>query len=218
MADYLIPIPFFLKKEGGLSRATTDSASKNPSPCLYKGVYGWHTNKGVTWSTFNGNAQSLGYEASCSNFISMPMDIWAKIFKLKFWNFWDCDNIPYQSLADFMTWTVWGSGGGSFGKVAGSIGFLRGFLLTKGLICNSKADVRMHLIALADQDEKKLWFDLIQYRYDWYALLNKPIYLNGWRNALDRYKVWGLGKYTFLPKNDNTLISAALFFFSSYST
>ena len=217
MADYLIPIPFFLKKEGGLSKATTDSASSNPSPCLYKGVYGWHTNKGVTWSTFKSNSQSLGYEASCNNFISMPMEIWAKIFKLRFWNFWDSDNIPYQSIADFMTWTVWGSGGGQFGKVRGSVGFLRGFLVTKGLICNSKNDVKNHLISLASEDERKLWLDLIQYRYDWYAKLNQPDNLKGWRNGLDNYKKWGLENYTFSSKNDNPL-SAALFFLSSLFT
>lgn len=218
MANYLIPVPFFLKKEGGLSKATTDAAHLYPSPCLHKGVYGWHTNKGVTWQTFKGNAQSLGYEASCFNFISMPMEIWAKIFKLRFWSFWDCDNIPYQSIADFMTWTVWGSGGGQFGKVKGSVGFLRGFLVTKGLICNSKQDVTNHLIALADQDEQKLWLDLIQYRWDWYSKLNQPANLNGWRNALDNYKKWGLENYSFLPKNDNTPISAVFFFLSSLFT
>ena len=39
-----------LKWEGGLSRATTDSASKNSSPYVHEGVTGWHTNRGITYT------------------------------------------------------------------------------------------------------------------------------------------------------------------------
>jgi len=216
MADYLFSVPFFLAKEGGLSRASSDTASQNPSPCTYKSKTGWHTNKGVTWSTFKSNS-SLGYEPTCTNFIAMPFDIWAKIFKVRFWNFWDCDNIPFQSLADFMTWTVWGSGGGQFGQVRGSVGFLRGFLITKNLVCNSKEDVKNHLISLAELDEKKLWLELIEYRYNWYEKLNQPVNLNGWRNALNKYKIWGEKSYSF-KKIDNSPLALIGFFFSSFFT
>jgi len=34
MADYLFSVPFFLAKEGGLSRASSDTASQNPLPVL----------------------------------------------------------------------------------------------------------------------------------------------------------------------------------------
>ena len=73
MADYRNIISFIKSKEGGLSSATTDTASRNPSPCG-NGSNGqpYHTNKGVTWSTFSSNASSLGYSASCSNFLNMP--------------------------------------------------------------------------------------------------------------------------------------------------
>jgi len=147
----------------------------------------------------------------------MPFDIWAKIFKVRFWNFWDCDNIPFQSLADFMTWTVWGSGGGQFGQVRGSVGFLRGFLITKNLVCNSKEDVKNHLMSLAELDEKKLWLELIEYRYNWYEKLNQPVNLNGWRNALNKYKIWGEKSYSF-KKIDNSPLALIGFFFSSFFT
>jgi len=45
MADIKYITGFTEKWEGGLSRATTDTASKNPSPYTYKGQTGWHTNK-----------------------------------------------------------------------------------------------------------------------------------------------------------------------------
>lgn len=200
MADYKFPIPFFLKKEGGLSRATTDSASRNPSPCTFNGKTGYHTNKGVTYSSFVGLAPKLGYSPSCENFLSMPTSIWGKIFKNGYWNFWKCDNIPYQSVADFMCWTVWGSGGGSWSKKSGSIGFLYGFLKSKGYIATSKDNIKELLLQLAAKDERSLWIELIEYRYNWYARLNQPANLKGWRNALNAYKVWGLEKYTFEEK------------------
>lgn len=199
MANYKKVIPFFLQKEGGLSRATTDTASKNPAPCSYQGKTGYHTNKGVTWSTFKNNAGKLDYSATCSNFISMPSDIWGKIFKNSFWDFWDSDNIPFQSIADFMTWTVWGSGGGTFGGSSGSVPHLTKYLKKNhNITATSKNDVKNQLIKLAEiKGERELWEDLIQYRYDWYATLNQPANLKGWRNGLMNYKDWGLKNYNF---------------------
>ena len=66
--------------EGGLSRNTTDSASSMPAPWMYKGVTGWHTNKGVTYKAFVGLANKVGYEISAENFFTMPDRIWDGIF------------------------------------------------------------------------------------------------------------------------------------------
>ena len=63
MANYKKIMPFVRKWEGGLSNNKSDNASKNPSPCEYNGKKGWHTNKGVTWTTFKGSA-NLGYTAN----------------------------------------------------------------------------------------------------------------------------------------------------------
>ena len=69
MADYTNIINFIKAKEGGLSSATTDTASRNPSNCG-NGSNGkpYHTNKGVTWSTFKSLSSKLGYSATCDNF------------------------------------------------------------------------------------------------------------------------------------------------------
>ena len=79
MANYRNIVSFIKSKEGGLSSATTDTASRNPAPCG-NGSNGkpYHTNKGVTWETFSSNASSLGYTASCSNFLNMPMKFGVK--------------------------------------------------------------------------------------------------------------------------------------------
>lgn len=203
MANYKVVIPYFLKKEGGLSRAITDTASRNPSPCIYQGVGGWHTNKGVTWGSFVTNAPKLGYQANCANFISMPADIWSRIFKKAYWDYWNSDNIQQQSIADFMTWTVWGSGAG------GSKSFLSKFLKSKGINASSYNDIRTAIINLAERNEKQTWLDLIQFRSDWYVTLNQPANLKGWRNSLNNYREWGLKTYTF-EKKKGGLIFAAL--------
>ena len=73
--------PLTLKWEGGLSRATTDTASKNPSPYIHNGVSGWHTNKGITYQTFKAAANKYGFVNNAENFINMPDAIWDKIAK-----------------------------------------------------------------------------------------------------------------------------------------
>jgi len=110
MADYKIVIPFILKWEGGLSRATTDTASRNPSPCTFNGQTGWHTNKGVTWATFTTLASRLGYAATCTNFQRMPEDIWGKIFKVGFWDAIGGDQIKSQAIANVAADFAWGAG------------------------------------------------------------------------------------------------------------
>jgi len=197
MANYKFAIPFYLKKEGGLSRAATDSASRNPSPCVIRGVTGWHTNKGVTWGSFTGNAGKVGYSPSCGNFAAMPQSIWQGIFKKSYWNFWDSDSIPYQSIADFMTWSVWGSGGGSFSRGTGSQGFLKRFVQSQGYSPQNKSEIRAALMHMAKRNEKATWLKMIQARRDFYVRLNQPANIRGWNNALDKYVKWGDEHYSF---------------------
>ena len=205
MANYKFAVPYYLKKEGGLSRATTDTASRNPAPCTINGQTGWHTNKGVTWETFKNNA-NLGYTANCENFKNMPANIWGLIYKKRFWDFWNSYAIPYQSIADFLTWSVWGSGGGTFTGTRGSIPFWRNFLLKNyQYVAKNKADIRRKMLELAQtKGEREFWAEMVQYRWDWYARLNQPANLRGWRRALDGYKDWGIANYDFSQKKKLT--------------
>lgn len=104
-------VPFIKKWEGGLSRDPNDTAGKNPAPWSYNGQTGWHTNKGITYSTFAGNAKKLGYEASKENFFNMADELWLKILKGAYVNAFPVDKIAHlpRIQAVIITW-AWGSG------------------------------------------------------------------------------------------------------------
>jgi len=132
MAVYTKIVSFIKAKEGGLSSTTTDTASKNPSNCG-KGSNGlpYHTNKGVTWSTFKGLSSKLGYSASCDNFVKMPDDIWGKIYKDGYWNPMQGDRIKNQAIANTFVEMAWGSGVGSNTSSKGAIAYLKNFFKSK---------------------------------------------------------------------------------------
>jgi hypothetical protein len=136
----------------------------------------------------------------------MPPKIWGLIYKKSYWDFWNSDNIPYQSIADFMTWSVWGSGAGTFNGDRGSQPFWRNFLLKKyQYVAKDKNDIRRKMLEIAKtKGEKNFWEEIVQYRWDWYARLNQPANLRGWRRALDGYKEWGIQNYTFTQKKKLT--------------
>lgn len=176
-------IPLFLEKEGGLSRATTDTASSNPSPCAHAGKTGWHTNKGVTWGAFKENAGRLGYEASCANFIAMPQRIWTAIFKRAYWDPWGLDKVKSDVLAWTVVWWSWGSGlGGAFKS-------LQKFLGSRGIKVATKAEAVKALDGLAARKgDRKLFEELRAHRMAFYAgLSSAPANFKGWKNAYDKF-------------------------------
>lgn len=106
MADFRKLVPFILKWEGGLSRDTTDTASKNPCPTPYKGLKGYHTNKGVTYTAW----VSVFGKNNDDRFFIMSNDDWAKIMKGSYWDRWKADQITSQTVANTLVDWVWGSG------------------------------------------------------------------------------------------------------------
>lgn len=72
-------VKFIQKKEGGLSKDLTDTASSNPAP----GTGGYHTNKGITWKVYK---DTLGSLATPERFLKMPNEDWLKIFIEKYYN------------------------------------------------------------------------------------------------------------------------------------
>lgn len=97
--------PFIKKWEGGLSKDPSDTAAAYPSPWG-----GYHTNMGVTYSTFVSLSSELGYEVNKDNFINMPDSIWLKIMK-KYMGAYPIEEINHlpSIQAVIFTWT-WGSG------------------------------------------------------------------------------------------------------------
>lgn len=103
MADLNLLIPKIKKLEGGLSKAKTDSASKDPVP----DGSGYHTNKGITWKTFKAMAPVLGYTASPTLFYKMPDNIWTAILKKGYWDRVCGDALRSQSIAEMLTDAIW---------------------------------------------------------------------------------------------------------------
>lgn len=204
MADYRNIISFIKSKEGGKSSATTDTASRKPSPCGNgSNGYPYHTNKGVTWETFSSNA-SLGYTASCSNFLEMPDDIWGLIYKKSYWNPMQGDRIKNQAIANTFVEMAWGSG------VGGATKFLKQFF-TK--YYNKSFDNITQIVDYVNKldnegKSSELFEKLYAFRGDKYVSLNQPSNLKGWMNRLNSF--YALNKPYALSKKETGALALVL--------
>lgn len=117
--DYLFMFDHLMKHEGGLSNDPGDSAAAHPCPATHAGQTGWHTNKGITWTTFQGSAATLGYDENDYDlFFEMPLSLVKRIFKSKYWDKVHGDEYHSQAVANIFTQWAWGSGvGGALTKV-----------------------------------------------------------------------------------------------------
>lgn len=174
-------------EEGGKnshSRATTDSASKYPSPYTFKGKTGWHTNRGITYRTFKGLAKQLGYRDTYENFILMPNEIFLKIAKNGFWDVLKLDRMNSQALANiFFTW--------QFNAGFGWRNRIVRYLNTKSILWNKKElskfpDVINKLVEKIG--EKRAIDEIVKQFEEFYKSLNQPVYIKGWLNRLRRLK------------------------------
>jgi len=193
MAKYTNIISFIKDKEGGLSSATTDTASRNPSNCG-NGSNGkpYHTNKGVTWTTFKGLSNKLGYSASCENFRKMPNDIWGKIYKEGYWNPIQGDRIKNQAIANTFVEMAYMSGVGSNTSTRGAIPYLKNFFKSK---YNKSFDNITQIVDYVNElDDKgqtpELFEKLIDFRKSLYTSFNQPSNIKGWINRLDAFYVF----------------------------
>lgn len=190
MADHRPLIPVFLKKEGGLSRAKTDTASRNPAPCRItkngKSHSDYHTNKGVTWTTFKQLAGPLGYSADCATFAAMPASVWGKIFKRGYWDPWGLDKSRHPAMAYVLVWWSWGSG------LGGAMSLVKKFLRKHGVEVSTRAQARIALDELADrQGVEKTFMQLRDIRLAFYrGLSSAPANYKGWKASYDRFTSW----------------------------
>lgn len=189
MADYKNIIPFIRAAEGGLSRATTDTASSNPSPCRHDRVMGWHTNKGVTWTTFKSSASLLGYSASCSNFITMPDSIWNKIFKYQYWDKYNLDLSKSQAIANVIVTWAFGSGvTGAYKQLAKFVNTKYNANFSETSTSENRKNIMLYLNQKADQiGERKVFDELVEWRKNYFISLNQSANLKGWLSRLDKF-------------------------------
>ena len=106
MASHKEIVPFFYKWEGGLSKDKNDSASSNPCPTSFKGIDGYHTNKGVTYNAWI----AVFGTTNDARFFEMNNEDWGLIFKRGYWDKVKGDKIQYQSIANILVSWAWGSG------------------------------------------------------------------------------------------------------------
>ena len=184
--------PLTLKWEGGLSRATTDTASKNPSPYIHNGVSGWHTNKGITYQTFEAAANKYGFVNNAENFINMPDAIWDKIAKGLFWNDLNLDNVKSNGVAFQLFSWHWGAGRGWFPR-------MQRYLTSKGVNWDKKSSTLSGAInqVIDKQGEKQTISDLDTQQQEFYSSLNQPANIKGWINRIKETTSYA---YSFLGR------------------
>ena len=206
MADLNKAIPYIRKAEGGLSRATTDTASKNPAPFTYNGKTGWHTNKGITWSTFSSLAPTLGYAASADNFFTMPDAIWEKIYRNGYWNPMQADKIKSDAIAIAIVDYAWAFG------VGGAQSRLKVWVKsTFGADVKTMADVVATINKQANETDT--FNKLIIHRKAAFAALKQPANEEGWFLRMDELKQYGSAFLKTISDNKGT---ASLLFFLAW--
>jgi len=207
MAKFDSAIPYIQKAEGGLSRATTDTASLHPSPWTYQGKTGWHTNRGITYQTFVGMAPKVGYDISPENFFTMPDRIWLGIYKIGFWDPMPSDSLTSQAMANAVVDFAWASG------VGGATNQIKKWLYnTYKINASSMSDIARAINGLTAQNEKVVFESFINHRKNFFLSLNQPANEKGWLARMDTLLNQGL---QLVKDNPGTAVSGGFFLPSS---
>ena len=179
-------ISYLQKSEGGLSRSTKDTASSYPSPYVYNGQRGWHTNKGITFKTFESSAAGAGYSVTQDNFLKMPNEIWGKILKMYYWDPMYCNLYESQAIANAVVDFAWASGTGGSKKA------LIKYLGKKGIKVDGPISIAKAFNNLAKKDgELQVFNDLIDERKRFFKSLNQPANEKGWLNRMETLRKEG---------------------------
>ena len=171
MANYKLYLPELLKVEGGLSKSKQDKASVNPVP----DGSGYHTNKGVTWTTFSNLSKKLGYKPDIALFYKMPDSLVGLIFKHEYWDGVHADGIKSQGIAENIADWAYHSGPGTALKQ-----------VKKFLGLPAKATPQQFVDRINKTlDEKSFIAQLIAYRKHWLLALPGSANDEGWMNRLN---------------------------------
>lgn len=174
-------IDFVRQWEGGVSRAKTDTASKNVAP----GTGGIHTNKGITWTTYYNNGKGHGYKPTVQDFLKMSDERWLQIFNKCYWEPMKGDQLMLKdpALAFYCVQFAWGSGlGGAEIQLAK---FQRAKM---GIVDNNITKKELADNFLLDPVPFPIRFqELIEWKRNYFISLNQPANINGWLNRLNDF-------------------------------
>ena len=169
------------KWEGGLSRDRNDSAAANPCPTPFKGVTGYHTNKGVTYAVWC----SVFGKDNDARFFAMSDADWFRVFKPLYWDGVKGDSFTSINIAAMVTAFAWGSGA----KQAGTT--LQKAIKALGHEIEIDGVIGKQTISLANSIEPVVLFDkLIELRKAFFMKIGvgkNAKFLKGWLNRLADY-------------------------------
>lgn len=175
MADHTKIIPLILAVEGGLSKSLKDAAHVDPLP----DGSGYHTNKGITWTTFKTAAPLCGFVAEPSLFYSMPEYVWGSIFKLLYWDKIQGDRINSQAIAETLVDWCWASGPHTATKK------MQEFLKVPDDGIMGPATLSA-INGRSQTNERQFNDDFSAYKMAWYlSLPNQESNYQGWSNRLN---------------------------------
>lgn len=172
------------KYEGGLSKDKVDKASKYPCPTPFKGVSGYHTNKGITYTSWK---RKFGTGAD-NRFFEMNDDDWFTIFDEMYFSKVRGHEYKSLNIAAIVTGFAWGSGI----KQAGVT--LQTALRNLGFAVAIDGAIGPKTIEAANQANNIILFDeLMKLRIEFFKRIGAPglpnnKFLKGWLNRAEAYK------------------------------
>jgi lysozyme family protein len=175
-------VKFVLKWEGPMGRSTNDSASKNPCPTPFNGKTGWHTVKGIIYSTW----VSVFGKDNDARFFAMNDEDWWKVFHGTFWTKMKLDSISNFKVAAFVCDVGWMSG------TSRGIKTLQRGLKALGFDIKDDGEIGPKTIAAANAaDSIKLLEAMYKERERFFreiAVGKNSVFLKGWLNRLNSFK------------------------------
>mgnify|MGYP003382021304 CR=1 FL=1 len=203
MASFDAIVNFTLAKEAGLSNDPDDNAANYPSPYYFNGQKNWHTNKGVTYKTFETASKNIGFANTYNNFIAMPRAVWYKIAKKLYWDKLHLDDLSNQSIANLMFSWIWGSGYSWRDRLV-KVFKKYSIIWDKN---NFKALINNLNKLIAKYGARDIYKLLDKEYRSFLHSLNQPKFINGWLNRLDElYELNINDLLKFASKNKGSIL------------
>jgi lysozyme family protein len=202
MANYKLILPSVAKFEGGLSSDPRDSCSKLRSDVIDpKNGLGYHTNKGVCYSTWISASKKLGFNPSGKSFVNMTKSQWESIVKELYWNPLSLDKVDSQPIAEILFQSNWGSGMGG-AKVL--VRFMQGKLnLAEDGSIGNDTITKLNQYTKNKVAEKSLFKSLWERRLQYLQSLKSfETYGRGWTTRMNDLLERG---YSYIGENKGTI-------------